>query len=237
MTNSRMLDFNGKRILVTGGTRGIGSAISDALRASGGFGDAISSEDYDLSNRADLEDLCRHCEEEEFDLVVNNAGIIFSKKITEYYPGDIAHNKLLDVNLNAQIMIMGASARGMIRAGKGGKIVNIASIAATTVRDGRVSYSASKVGLVAATKVAATDLGEHGILVNTVSPGFTKTEMTASMLPKHEELSLTDQIPLGRMAKPSDIANAVMMLGGDLNTFITGQDLIVDGGYTFTVTP
>ncbi len=235
--NSRILDFNGKRILVTGGSRGIGSAISDALRASGGFVDSISSEDYDLSNRTDLEDLCRHCEEEEFDLVVNNAGIIFSKKITECYPGDVDHNRLLDVNLNAQIMIMGASARGMIRAGNGGRIVNIASIAATTVRDGRVSYSAAKAGLVAATKVAAADLGKYGILVNTISPGFTMTEMTATNMPKHEQYSFADQIPLGRLGKPEDIANAVMMLGGDLNTFITGQDLIVDGGFTFTVTP
>jgi 3-oxoacyl-[acyl-carrier protein] reductase len=237
MTNSRMLDFDGKRILVTGGNRGIGRAITDALRSDGGFVEAVSSSMYDLSHSEDLKELCSHIEREEFDLVVNNAGVIFSKSIEEYFTGDLDHANLMDVNLNAQIMIMGAAARSMIKRGKGGKIVNIASIAATAVRDGRVSYSASKAGLVAATKVAAADLGKHGILVNAVSPGFTKTEMTSKMLPKREEVSLTKQIPLGRMAKPEDIANAVMMLGGDLNTFITGQNLIVDGGYTWTVTP
>jgi len=237
MTNSRLLDFDGKKALVTGGNRGIGRAIADALSSDGCLVESISSKVYDLSHVGDLEELCVHIEKEEFDLVVNNAGVIFSKSIEEYFPGDLDHENLMNVNLNAQIMIMGAAARGMIAGGKGGKIVNIASIAATIVRDGRVSYSVSKAGLVAATKVAAADLGKHGILVNAVSPGFTKTEMTAKMLPKKEEISLTKQIPLGRMAGPIDIANAVLMLGGDLNTFITGQNLIVDGAYSCTVTP
>jgi 3-oxoacyl-[acyl-carrier protein] reductase len=162
--------------------------------------------------------------------LVNNAGIIFSSKDAGK---DIEkYRRLMQINLMAPIALCNEAGKVMPR---GSKIINISSIAAQRVRDGRTAYSASKHGLNGATKNLAVDLGPQGILVNSVSPGFTETEMTDSMLPPEEKDSLVRQVPLQRFGTPQDVANAVMFLTSDLNTFITGQDIVVDGGFVNAV--
>ena len=114
----------------------------------------------------------------------------------------------------------------------GGKIVNIGSIWSKITKKGRVSYITSKSGLAGLTRGLSTDLAEKNILVNSVSPGFVETELTRKSLSKTEVIELTEKIPLNRLAQSTEIANFVVFLCSDLNSFMTGQNLFIDGGYT-----
>ena len=114
---------------------------------------------------------------------------------------------------------------------KKGRIINIASIASERVREGRSAYSSSKFGLIGFTKTIAVELAKHNILVNAVSPGFINTEMTRTMLNEYEIKKLSNQVPMKRLGTTKDISNSIIFLCSDLNTFITGHNLIVDGGW------
>ena len=113
--------------------------------------------------------------------------------------------------------------------------VNISSIASIRVREGRSAYSASKFGLVGFTKTVSVELAKYNILVNSVSPGFIDTEMTRTMLNKREIKKLSSQVPLKKLGHPKDISNAVIFLCSNLNTFITGHNLVIDGGFTNSI--
>jgi 3-oxoacyl-[acyl-carrier protein] reductase len=117
---------------------------------------------------------------------------------------------------------------------KYGRIVNISSIFGVGSRAGRSSYSASKSGLIGQTRAIALDLAKDNILVNAVCPGFVLTDLTRRVLGEKGMEEVAGQIPLGRLAETSDIAPAVLFLASPLNTYITGQTLIVDGGYLVT---
>lgn len=228
------LDFEGKSILVTGATRGIGRRIAHDFQELGGEVLGVGSKDVDFRDENSLQGfLEKLSKRDKIDICVNNAGIIFSESIdtlrTEQY------DRLMSVNLRAPFLICNTVSKIMKR-NRYGRIVNISSIAGNRVRGGRSVYSASKHGLIGLSKTIAAELAPYNILVNSVSPGFTMTEMTESMLPKEEMASLIKQIPMGRFGTPKDISNAVMFLSSDLNTYITGQDLIVDGGFINVVT-
>jgi len=113
-----------------------------------------------------------------------------------------------------------------------GRIVNIASIWSITTKPGRAVYTATKSGLVGMTKAVAVDLAPYSILVNAVSPGFTNTELTKTSLSPEECEDISNKVPMGRFAEPAEIARTVLFLSSNLNTYITGQNLVVDGGYT-----
>jgi 3-oxoacyl-[acyl-carrier protein] reductase len=110
--------------------------------------------------------------------------------------------------------------------------VNVSSIFGLVSRSKRDSYSASKAGLIGLTRAAALDLAPYGILVNALCPGFTLTDLTRSILSKDEMKRLSSEIPLGRFAREEEIAASAVFLCSDLNTYITGQAIAVDGGFT-----
>ena len=115
-----------------------------------------------------------------------------------------------------------------------GRIINISSIWGTKSIEKRTSYTTSKAALIGMTKTFAIEGAKHNILVNSVSPGFTNTELTSKILSKKDRKELINKVPLKRMAKPKEIANIVAFLCSNLNTYITGQNIIVDGGFTIT---
>ena len=115
-----------------------------------------------------------------------------------------------------------------------GRIINIASIWGSKSKKQRTSYTTSKSALIGMTKTMAIEYAQHNILINSVSPGFTDTELTSTILSKKQKEELINQVPIKRMAKPEEIANTVAFLCSNLNTYITGQDIIIDGGFTIT---
>ena len=115
---------------------------------------------------------------------------------------------------------------------KYGRIVNISSIWGTKTKERRAAYTTSKSAINGLTKTMSVELARYNVLVNTVSPGFTMTEMTEKILTKGEKVALISQVPVRRFATVSEISKAVMFLASDLNTYITGQDLKVDGGFS-----
>ena len=238
--------------LVTGGTRGIGAAISHRFLAggfdvtvtartedsfqdflptvSGSLRERVSFYAVDFAASESTEVFCERVREmPSLDALVNNAGTNINNPLPALQQEDLEY--LDRVNLQGPIRLMQAAVDPMLRTG-GGKVVNIASIWSVVTRGGRLAYTATKFGLVGATKAAAVDLADQGILVNAVSPGFTMTELTRRTVTPEDESMLASRVPLSRFADPSEIAGIVFFLCGPENTYITGQNIAVDGGYT-----
>ncbi len=240
------LEFYGKSVFVTGGTRGIGKEIVLAFSSYGAEVIAtgrsksppswmhkyhnIIYEQLDLESKNWEKDVKKCIDRyENIDICINNAGINKVSKIEELDPEDM--NRILTVNLNAPIYISSSVAKKMIPR-KSGRILNIGSIFGTVSRKGRNPYTASKAGLIGATKTMAIDLGPHGILVNSLSPGFIETELTKNVLGENGIMEVKQHIPLKRLGHPKDLIPVVLFLCSDLNTYLTGQNIIVDGGFT-----
>ena len=155
---------------------------------------------------------------------INKINMIPNIELEEY-------NEVIDINLKAPFLITKAVSKLMINQ-KGGRIVNITSIWSSVSRTERALYSMSKWGLAGLTKSTAIDLAEYNVLVNSVAPGFTLTELTKSTNTKEELNNLQEKIPMKRLAEPKEIANLVLFLASEMNTYLTGQNIIIDGGYT-----
>lgn len=217
------------RAFITGGSRGIGRAIVVAFERRGYEVVAPTRGELDLLDRGSIESYLSEHATEPFDTIVNNAGI---NDITAIDTADDATiDRVLSVDLLAPILLL----RGFIPALKAsscGRIVNIGSIWASVSKPGRGLYSAAKSGLHGLTNALAVELGEYGILVNSVCPGFTATELTAQNNSLEQIREIESDIPLGRMAQPEEIAKLVCFLGSGDNTYITGQRIMIDGGFT-----
>jgi len=233
---------NKLRVLVTGASRGIGRAITEKLIEDGfevigacKMAKSIPPElksikwlTADLSKPGDLESFLREIDSNgRLDGLVNNAGINRIKPLATVSDED--YDEVSGINLKAPYFLCQKAAQKM---DKGGRIVNIASIWSTITKPERTLYSTAKAGLVGLSRALAAELGPHGILVNSVSPGFTKTELTDASLSKVEQESICKNIPLRRMADVSEIASLVRFLVGAENTYITGQNVTIDGGFT-----
>ena len=162
--------------------------------------------------------------------MINNAGINIIESIDEVKYEN--WEKILAVNLTGPMHLTKAVAKTMKKNKHGGKILNISSIFGVVSKAKRNSYSASKSGLMGLTRASSLDLAPYNILVNTLCPGFTSTELTKSILSSKEMKDLSLQVPLGRFADASEIAKIAVFLCSDLNTYLTGQTIVVDGGVT-----
>lgn len=237
--------FDNKKVLVTGATRGIGKKIAEEFAKNG----AIVTITGTGENRPDWCDYSLNYEQllinsevdwhsrvddivlkyDGFDVLINNAGINKVSTIYEVDKDDIS--TILLTNLNAPIYIASSVSKKMVKK-KYGYIVNIGSIFGVVSKEGRNSYTASKSGLIGVTRTMAIDLGQYNILVNTLSPGFVDTELTRQVLGEDGMEIMREKVPMKKLATVDDIAPAVLFLASEQNTYITGQNIVIDGGFT-----
>lgn len=238
-------EFSGKTAIVTGGTRGIGKCIVQQFAANGcsviytgtrkGAKAMPGNARFEPLDLADEESIARFVKEviephPGIDILVNNAGINKIEPVDEITDED--WEKILTVNLTGAMRMTRAVARSMKKRGKGGRILNFSSIFGIVSKSRRNAYSASKTGLIGLTRASALDLAPDNILVNAICPGFTLTELTKTILSKEDMEELRKEVPLQRFAEVDEIARAAVFLCSEENTYITGQTLLVDGGFT-----
>lgn len=216
-----------RRVLITGGSRGIGHAIAFLLRESSNYEVLSPSRDQlDLLNVSSVRAYLSQCPD--LDALVNVAGINILGKIENI--DETAASNMCQTNLLAPLWLIRGVVDGMRRRG-GGRIVNFSSIWGVRSKEYRTLYSMTKFGLTGMTKALARELGPDGILINAVAPGYVNTEMTRENVPPAEQVRLCAEIPLRRMAEPSEIAKLVRFLISVENSYITGQSIVIDGGF------
>jgi 3-oxoacyl-[acyl-carrier protein] reductase len=224
------INFQDKVILVTGSTRGIGKQIADDFESLGGNVMRFGTDDVDFLNFDSTNsfiDLLSNLDT--IDICVNNAGINRIDYLEDISIED--YDEILRVNLYAPFLVSQAVSKVM-KKNKYGRIINVSSIWGTKTKEQRTSYTTSKAGLIGMTKTMSVELAKYNILVNSISPGFTSTELTKSILSEDDISQLSEQVPLGRFASVDEISKVVLFLCSDLNTYINGQDIKVDGGFT-----
>jgi len=218
-----------KKALITGGSRGIGKSIVKKFEENGYVVTAPNRNEMDLSDASSVIEFIDRNKNEYFNVIVNNAGINDINLIEDVTDDEI--RKIMQVNLISPVLILRAFVRKM-KENQYGRIVNIGSIWASVSKEGRSIYSASKNGIHGVTNTLAVELASYNVMVNTICPGYTLTELTKKNNSVEDIEEIAKKIPIGRMAKPEEIAEVVMFLGGERNTYLTGQKIIVDGGFT-----
>ncbi len=218
---------NKKIVLITGASQGIGNAIADKLRNDGYECLTPTRKEMDLTCNKSIASYMSGLNCELYGLV-NNAGINILADIENIDEDNI--EQMLQVNLQAPLMLIKYAAKSMKKNGCG-KIVNISSIWGVRSKAHRTLYSATKFGINGVTRALAREFGEYNILVNSVAPGYVNTEMTKKNVPLDDQIKIKKDIPLGRFAEPSEIANVIGFLISDQNQYITGQTIVVDGGF------
>lgn len=217
-----------KVALVTGGSRGIGCATIELLESKGFCVLAPTRREMDLS---DMNSILSYCNSIEcrIDVIINNAGINIIAPLEDV--DDDILDKMLQINMKAPLKIIQCLKKRMGNE-KIGRIVNVSSIWSFVSKEGRCAYTATKTAINGITRNLALELAKDNILINAVAPGFVNTELTKQNNTKEEIALLEKDIPLGRMAQPSEIAELIYFLSSDANSFITGQTILIDGGYT-----
>ena len=244
-------DLAGQVAIVTGAARGLGRATAQTLAAAGA---KVACVDVSQDTLADSVDAIRaaggsaepiDCDVTDSDrvaqvvtevggkwggpqILVNNAGITRDTLLMRMK--DDQWDAVISVNLRGTFLFSRAVTRPMMK-GRRGRIINMASVSGLMGNPGQANYSASKAGVIGLTRTLARELAARNITVNAVAPGFIATEMTAAL--GEETLGqLRKQIPLGRLGKPQDVADAVLFLASEAAEYITGHVLTLDGGLT-----
>lgn len=220
---------NHKTVFLTGGARGIGAAIRDELVKEGYSVISPSRVELDLASRVSVDAYLRDHSDIQADVLINNAGINVPERISEISCDN--WNMMLQTNLGSAVRLIQSFAPGMISRGYG-RILNTSSMLGLVTKEGRAAYSMTKAALNALTRSAALEFGAGGVLVNSLAPGYVDTEMTRKNNPPTALASIIRSIPLGRMADPKEIARVAIFLVSVQNTYITGQTIVVDGGFT-----
>ena len=241
-----MSEWDGKVALVTGGSRGIGRAIASALAERGvsvvltgrnqetaraaaeELGAAASGIAMDVSDRAAVDTAIKSVLEKRghLDILVNNAGITRDNLLMRMKPED--WDTVIATNLNGLYYCSQAVLRPMIRQ-RSGRIINMSSVVGLMGNAGQVNYAASKAAMLGFTKSLAREVASRNVTVNAVAPGYIETDMTKA-LPSDATDALREAIPMHRIGKPSEVANAVLYLASEGAGYVTGQVLQVNGG-------
>jgi 3-oxoacyl-[acyl-carrier protein] reductase len=239
------VSLEGKVAIVTGGTRGIGRAIVEALGAEGArvaftyasnvaAAEEIAVPDKIVGFQGDAGDSARAVEIvkevrstfERVDILVNNAGITKDKLLVRMSETD--WDSVLDANLKSVYNYSRPAVTAMLKQ-RSGTVLNVSSISGITGMPGQSNYSASKAGMIGFTKALAKEVAKAGITVNALALGFIETDMTASLADQYKEMALA-QIPLGRYGKAGEVADIVKFLVSPAAAYITGQVIQIDGG-------
>lgn len=239
--------LEGKKVLVTGASRGIGLAVALSLAQAGGevTGTATSEEGaraievalaeagcsgqgrvLDVSVPESVAALVELLGENMPDVLVNNAGITRDNLLLRMKPEE--WSAVIETNLSGVFRLTRAALRPMLKR-RWGRIVNIGSVVAASGNPGQANYCAAKAGLEGFTRALAREVAARGITANVVAPGFIETDMTRS-LPAEQREALAAQIPVGRLGAPEDVAQAVLYLASEAASYVTGQVLHVNGG-------
>jgi 3-oxoacyl-[acyl-carrier protein] reductase len=232
--------LEGKVALVTGASRGIGRAIAEELARHGAqvVGTATSESGaakvpgigkvLNVRDAAQMDSVVESIQKElgDIQILVNNAGI--TRDNLALRMKDAEWDEVIETNLRAIFRLSRAVMRGMMKA-RWGRIINITSVVGASGNPGQANYAAAKAGVVGLTKTLARELGSRNITVNCVAPGFIDTDMTRA-LSDDQRKALLEQIPLGRLGTPQDVAAAVAYLASPSGGYVTGAVLHVNGG-------
>jgi 3-oxoacyl-[acyl-carrier protein] reductase len=217
-----------KTALVTGASRGIGLAIANRLNKNGVKVLTPPRGELDLLSNASI-DAYTNSMKEDIDILINNAGINLLSALPELSDSNVIDT--FQVNLVAPLRLTRRFAPPMIQR-RYGRIVNVSSIWSMISKFARVSYSISKSGINGMTRALAVELAPHNVLVNAVAPGYVNTELTRQNNTDEQLEAIRNTIPVKRLAEPDEIAEVVAFLCSERNTYITGQVILVDGGFT-----
>lgn len=251
---SELFDIKGKNGIITGASGGIGSTLAKELAARGAmlglvdvcvdkstelalelkqrYGIKVIAYQCDVTQPESVNDMMNSfiADFGQIDFGINNAGIANIEKAIDISYEDF--KKVIDVNLNGVFLTAQAQAKAMVKQKKGGSIINMASMSAQVINIPQTiaNYCASKAGVKHLTKALAVEWAENNIRVNSVSPGYIATELVAEMKSYHE--GWISKIPMNRLGDPKDLIGLFIYLISDSSSYMTGSDLIIDGGYT-----
>jgi 3-oxoacyl-[acyl-carrier protein] reductase len=241
--------LNGKLVLVTGASRGIGNAIALTLGAAGAsvIGTATSDEGaaniskiftvnnilgkgmkLNVTDNEQISNVLKAVTEEygTVDILINNAGITRDNILLRMKEEE--WDEIINTNLSSVYKMSKAVLKGMVKK-RSGRIISITSVVGSMGNAGQSNYAAAKAGIMGFTKSLAREVGVRGITVNAIAPGFIKTDMTNALSEEQKE-ALASQIPLGRLGTVDEIAQSVLFLAGDSGSYITAQTIHVNGG-------
>lgn len=241
--------LDGKVVLITGGSRGIGATIVNEMAAHGAdvaftynsspdraekvaeqasaSGQKVKAYQSNAADYAQAEQLIKDVTAEfgKIDVLINNAGI--TKDTLMLRMGEEDWDRVMDVNLKSVFNLTKHALRGMLKQ-RSGSIINMSSVVGVMGNAGQANYAASKAGIIGFTKSIAKEVGSRGIRCNAIAPGFIKTEMTEA-LSEDQVKAYSDNIPMKKLGEATDVSNACIFLGSDMSTYVSGQVLNVCG--------